>query len=456
MRIEFVGQSARDGLNTAANPSRLVNLYREPIVPGGRGQYVLRSVPGMASFAALDRIFMRAMTPYKGNLLVICGGYLYSITPAGIVTEVGLVGSSAETGIDINTGIATIVSGGDYYTWDGTTLTSVATGAVTDAGSVFQLGGYTLVTELGGRKLQWSSLADPSTFSGLDFASAEITEDAIIRGVVVGDTILLFKASGFERWTGTGLPGPDAFQRISGAMVETGLAGYGLISTFPNGAAFVGTDGRVHAWNGSQLQPISTPPVEVAISEYTPKRVFFYERRGHGFICVTFENALAWCYDVATGEWHERAENDAPWSVTVTARLDNMWYAGSDTGLVATLSPVCQDFGQPLIRRAISRRLEGDDRFTIAMIEAFPRVGLDVQAVDSIDLNEIASVSLRMSRDGGRTFGAEKPRPVGAVGQYETRLVWRALGQFRTAVAEFILSSTADIPLLAEINVEMA
>lgn len=455
-KVEFAGQSARDGLNAANNPARLINLYREPLVPGGRGGYTLRSVPGMASFADLGRVFMRALAPYNGNILAVCGGYLYSITPAGAVTEIGSVGDSAETTIDVNTGIATIVANGDYYTWNGTTLTLVATGAVTDAGSVLQLGSYTLVTELNGRKLQWSNLAVPGTFNALNFASAEITDDAIIRGIVVGDRILLLKASGFEQWTGTGLSGADAFQRISGAQVETGLASYGLVTTYPNGAAMVGTDGKVHAWNGAQLVPVSTPPVEVALSEYGPQRMFYYERRGHGFICITFTSALAWCYDIATGEWHERAENDGPWSVTASTRLGTTWYAGSDTGHIATLSPVCRDFGEPLIRRAISRRMDGAGRFTISKVEAFPRIGLDVQNDDGDPANAEAMVSLMTSRDGGQTFGAEKPRSVGALGAYETRLTWRALGQFRSAVAQFVLSCPADVPLLAEIDVEVA
>jgi len=58
-----------------------------------------------------------------------------------------------------------------------------------------------------------------------------------------------------------------------------------------------------------------------------------------------------------------------------------------------------------------------------------------------------------MSRDGGFTYGLAKDRGVGAVGAYETRLVWRSLGQFRKATMKLSLSSTTDIPLLSEIDV---
>jgi hypothetical protein len=109
--------------------------------------------------------------------------------------------------------------------------------------------------------------------------------------------------------------------------------------------------------------------------------------------------------------------------------------------------------GLPLVREYTSFTLDGEERFCIDSIEAFPRVGIDKQA--AADLSN-ASVTLQMSRDGGFTWGAEKPRDVGVTGAYATRLTWRALGQYRTATARFTLSSEADIPLLASINLGMS
>lgn len=453
MRVEFVGQSSRDGLNKAANPSRLINGYREPLVPGGRAGYVLRSVPGMMNFATIPNIFMRALMVFKGNILAVCGMSLYNITPPGVATLIGSVGAVDDiTGIDQNTGMATIVAGGVYYTWDGTTLATVATGQVTVADSVAYLGGYTLVTQRNGRVFSWSGLALPGTWPGSSFASAEITDDPIIRGFAFKDAYYIFKKSGFERWATTGLAGDLAFQRIDGAQIEPGLKSYGLITSFPNGFAFVGNDGRIHAWVNGGISPISTPPIEVALTEYGPLRMFFYERRGHGFICLVFGATLAWCYDVATGEWHERSQNDGPWLARASVKLSDDWYIGTDSGAVAKLSPECADFGEPLVRRYVSRTMEDEDRFNVAMIEVFPRIDGDIQGDG--DGSE-AKIAIRTSRDG-ITWGAEKPRGVGAVGAYQTRLVWRALGQFRRATVEVSASSLTDIPILAEMNVVTA
>lgn len=314
--------------------------------------------------------------------------------------------------------------------------------------SVAYLGGYVIVSDYDTRVFGWSALADPETWSGLDFASAEITPDPIIRLVAFKDALYIFKASGFERWAVTGAGGPDAFQRIGGAQEEPGLKDYGLIVTFPNGLAYVGSDGRVYVFG---VGPISTPPVEVAIARQDPQRMFYYEQRGHGFICLVFGDTFAWCYDTATGEWHERSQSDGPWQAKASVKVMDDWYVGTDAGKIANLSPGCTDFGDPMVRRYVSRTLEGPNsaRFNIASIEAFPRIDGDIQGDG--DLTE-AKVTLKTSRDG-ITFGPPKDRGVGAVGAYETRCVWRQLGQFRRATIEISQSSTVDVPLLSEVDV---
>jgi hypothetical protein len=452
-KVEFVGSSARDQTNVKANPSRLVNGYREPVMPGGKAQFVLRSVLGMEDFAQLSGVFARDMTVFLGDLAVISGAALYRITTAGAVTNVGALTDDPNTSTAENNGTLCIVSGGQYRTSDGATVSiPISTGAITNAGSVAYLGGYTLVSELNGRKVQWSGLVDPATFNGTHFASAEITTDPIIRHIAFKDALYIFKASGFERWGITGQAGANAFARIDGAQQEPGLKAFGLITSYPNGFAYVSSDGKVMAIAGGGLAPISTPPVEVALSENSPAKMHYYERRGHGFICLTFSDVMAWCYDIATGEWHERGEDDGPWTARVSAKLGNDWYIGADAGRVAKLSPACTDFGAPLVRRYVSRTLSQSERFSLAKIEAYPRVGLDTQTVS--DLNA-ATVVLKTSRDGA-TWSEPKARSVGVTGAYQTRLTWRSLGLFRDATVELSVSSTADIPLLAEIDVEVA
>lgn len=448
MRFEFVGQSARDADNPAGNPCRLINGYREPMILGGRAAAVMRAVPGMSLFADVNNVFMRAMMPWEDGILTIVNDRLYNIGPDASIVNVGNTEAMDEyTGLDKSTGYAVIVGNREYRHWDGSTLTQVTPGNVSEPASVAVLGGYTLVHGYGTRVFSWSNLADPTTWDGLDFASAEITDEEIIRLVAFRDVLYIFKASGFERWAVTGSAGPNAFRRIGGAQEEPGLAAYGLIVTLPNALSYVGSDGKVHVFG---VGPISTPPVEVALKRCGPERMFYYEERGHGFICIAFRDCLAWCYDTATGEWHERAENGLAWTARAAVRQDGVWYVGTDGGKIASLTEQCLDFGAPLVRRYTSRTLDPGRRVRLSKIEAFPRIAGDVQGLGDLSA---ASVTLRTSRDGIE-FGSAKVRTVGPVGAYETRLVWRELGLFRRATIELSQSSATDVPLLAEIDVE--
>lgn len=477
MKVEFSSQSGRDSLNPAAQTGRLLNCYREPLIPGGKGQYQIRSVPGMQHFASVDRVLMRALTVYGGKMLTICGGGLFRADRPGAL--LGEVGESPETSISENTGVLTIAASGRYFTWDGTDLKTPSPGVLGDSGvevgSVSYLGGYTILTERNGRRFQWSALVDPSSFNGLDFASVETTDKPIIRGVVWRDILMLFKEDSLEQWARTGQAGPYAFQRIPGGDIETGLADYGLVTLLPNGLSFVSSDGRIYLWGGS-LVPISTPPVEVALTESSPERMFFYERRGHGFICVIFRNAPAWCYDLATGEWHERGADDAAWQARVSVKFGGDWYVGTDTGKIARLVSRCADFEAPLIRRARSLPVANSRPFVVRRLELFPRVGQDRQSDGGAILDDDerllgysanrvlgdrgpegreAQIGLRTTRDG-QTWGPVKERSLGQPGKLAQIVKWLNLGQFRRMAAfELVMSSTTDIPVLSVAEVEI-
>lgn len=448
MKLEFVGQSARDEKFPTGGTSRLINGYREPMVPGGRAPHVLRAVPGMQDFAALPTVFARAALVYDDKITAVAGDRLWSITSDGVITNIGDVEAADDiVGMTVSTGKVCVVANRKYWTWDGTTLANPTTGSVTSAGSVAYLGGYVLVSQYDGRVFAWSDLATPGTFNGLNFASAEITDDPIIQMVTFKDAIYIFKATGFERWAVTGQSGVNAFARIDGAQGEPGLLAYNLITTFPNGMAWVGSDGRAHVFG---IGPISTPPLEVAIKECQPKRLFFYEERGHGFICLVFEDCPAWCYDVATGEWHEREQDGSPWTATVSVKMGQNWYLGTESAAFAMLGASCTDFGRPMVRKYVSNTLEMDERVVLSKIEAFPRPAGDMNGDGTP-----AKVTLRTSRDGGMTWGPTKDREVGITGNYEARIIWRGLGQFRKAVVELSQSGPVDVPMLSTLDVDV-
>ena len=440
MQVEFVGQSARDADHTQANTSRLVNCYREVIVPGGRARYAVKSVPGLANFSSLPGVFVRDMATVDGSLYAVSGGGLYRIGSNGTFTLLGAIDDDVTT-MAGNNGDVTIVANQKYYLWNGTTLTQPTAGAFSAFGAVEYISNYTVLTEHNGRRFQWSDLADPSDLPGLNFSTADGRDDDLVRPFAINGMLYLFKEESHEIWYVTGQAGASAFARQAGGVVDVGLKGKRLICRIPGSAFFVGSDNRAYLIAGGN-QPVSIPPVETAIKDGEPANCFSYEDEGHTFCVIGFRDRPAWVYDVAGAEWHERAEGADldPWTATCSAKFGGDWYAGIDAGAIRKFARVNSDGGGVLVREMTSRTLyEDGQKLTIAEFELFPRQGLSA-----------GQVMLEVSRDSGKTWTYPKVRTLGPVGDYDKRLIWRKLGQSRQFTARVRWTEADDVSFLAE------
>lgn len=440
-QLEFFGQSSRDSDNVAANPSRLVNLYREPIVAGGRGGAILKSVPGLEPFSDLPGVWSRAMEEVGGKLFAVVGGKLYEVGAGGAYTDRGAIDDDENTTIAGNNGDVTVVANAKYYRWDGTSLNQPTAGAFSSFGSHDYIGNYTVISEKDGRRFQWSDIADANSLPGLNFSTADGRDDNIIRPFNINGVLYLFKQASHEIWYNTGGAGALAFERQAGGVVDVGLKAHNLITRLPGAAFFVGDDNRAHIISGA-VQPVSTPPVETALKDCQPRSCFAYEDEGHTFCVITFRDCAAWVYDVALGEWHERAEgvNLDPWSASCSAKWQGEWYCGRDDASLFRFARIGTDDNGVLVREAVSRTLYQDgQRFSVSELELFPRQGF-----------QSGNIALEISRDGGLTWTPPKVRAVGPVGNYGGRVIWRSLGQCRQITARVRFTDPANLTMLAE------
>jgi hypothetical protein len=91
------------------------------------------------------------------------------------------------------------------------------------------------------------------------------------------------------------------------------------------------------------------------------------------------------------------------------------------------------DDGQYIVREFTSRHNKTGD-FT-----SIPKLWLEMEA--GVGLNVGAGsdpkVVLQISRDGGHTFGAQLPAPIGKMGAYTARAVWTKLGRARDWLFKF-------------------
>jgi hypothetical protein len=476
--VTFAPSSTRDADNINANPGRLVNCYREPVQDAPRTRYAVKSVLGTAPFAQVDAVMMQALAVVDGALYAICGGQLFSIGFDGSEALVGPVAYGDETSVAGNNGALCIVVAGRYFVFDGASITQPAAGAFSDFGSVEFLGGYTILTEAGGRRFQWSDLADATDLPGLNFATAEATDEPLVRAFAINGILWLFKASSIEQWAITGGAGAEAFERIGGAVLETGLRSHNLVARLPNAAVFVGSDGKVHLTEGTMTRPVSTPAVETCLRRFTPTRCVYWEDEGHMMVAVVFSDHPAWVFDFSTGEWHERAQGVdlTPWPAAATVKFRGEWLVGLDTGEVAQLARVNRDTSAPLLRRIVSLPLYQAEPFSVDSFEMFGRHGIEsdrnivllntdpavLEAFAPLLLqvggyDEPPTLMVRFSRDGGATFGPEKRLSMGRPGDYMQRMKLRALGQFRrAAVVQVDITSPVEVPIFSDAEVMLS
>jgi len=439
MLLEFAGQSVKDSDNQAADTSRLVNCYRSPL---SDGRFAIKSVPGMVFFCDLPGAMFRAFGTVEGVLYAAHGGKLYRFASGGSFFELGNIPDSPETTISGNNGRVTICANGRYFVWTGSALTEPAAGAFSNFGSVDFIGSRTVLTERRGRRVQWSNLLDPSTLPGLAFATTESRDDENIRGMVFGPEYWIFKQTSIERWVSTA----SGVAPLPGTTIDKGLRAFGLLCKMDTGGFFVANDGKAYiVAAGGFMQRVSIPPVETSISQNDPISAFYYQDEGHEFVAICFADREAWVFDITTNEWHERGEgNGDPWSARQAGRVNNRFFVANNFGIVSTLDRTNTDHGVPLIRRMVSKTLFTDGRFRVPELTVKLRSGFQ------------GLISLRTSMDRGFSWSAPKPRSIGDTGRYETKVTWRALGQFRNMTAELVISDPVECPIESMVDVVIA
>ena len=446
--IEFVGSGRRDADNITAVPSRLVNCYREPV---GDERFALKSVIGSVQFADTVPVG-RALTTVDGMAYAAAGGFLHEITSGGGSAILGSIADDPETTVAGNGENVTISAGGQYWVYDGSSVLPITGGAFDAVGSVTYLGGYTVLTERDGFRFEWTDLADPTSRDALQVAGADGKDDPLLRGLAWGGNLYLFGTESIEVWYLTGLANQDAFAQLAGGVFNTGLKSSGLAVAFDAGIFFVGNDNVAYLMGGGQPQPVSNVSVSTALAQGSPTHCFYHEDEGHKLCVIRFSDRPSWVLNISTGEWHERASgNDlSPWGALATTRAYGLWLTIDAAGVIDRLSRVNADRGQTLRRVAVSRLFEVDGaRFGVSLIEARGRTGF-------ANIGRDAEVMLRLSRDGGVSWGPYKARSLGGLGEYGQRAVWRNQGQFRRLVVEFSVADATEAPIFADMRLDIA
>lgn len=416
----------------------------------------------------------RAAFALNGRKWVITG-VTYSEIIAGVAVAIGTVAddglpaSIASNGPGGNQNL--IVAGGKGYIHN---LTTGAFAVIADpdfpvnAGMCAFLDGYFIVNQRNTAKFMISALEDGISWDPLDVAQKSQTPDFILAIVVDFDrkTLWLYGPQYTEIWWDSGAAA-FPFEPVPNAIMSVGIAGAAAWAQPDNAIQWIGenANGSRQAFEATGTTPtrISTAAVEFAWSQYgtaTDCNCLEYQYRGHVFTVFQFPLAdKTWVYDRTEKAWHEWLEwypNQAVFHAHRASThlfVDGTHYIGSRLdGKLYTLSgDVYSEAGTYTRRMRRSPHINAEDVLIFCPELRFgfqPGVGLaSGQGVDP-------QVMLRISKDGGRTWGIERWTTLGALGAYLTRIRYLRNGSWRDGVIEITVSDPV-MTTLTECNASL-
>jgi len=428
---------------------RCVNLYPLASESGtSKSVSALRSIPGYSLAYTLGGGGIRgARTVGNGRAFVVSGYDFYEVLTNGASVIRGtLLTATSRVSIAENIDQVMIVDGQYGYIFN---MTSLVFEQIVDVDfpvceTVTYQDGYFIVPQKDTNNFYISAINDGLTWDTLDFSQAVSSSDPLLS--VFSDTgnLWLFGSRSTEIFTNTGAAA-FPFERIQGAVIQTGCAAAQTIQAFDNTIAWLGVDpqGRGVVWkaNGYQAQRMSTQAIEAIISsatDFTESYAYVYHEQGHVFYVLQIKGLdTTLVYDGATGMWHERAYNSASGQEQHRGNchffFDQSNFIGDRTNgnIYRQRLDIFSFNGDEIHRERISPHI-ADEKKNIAFssFELDMETGRGLQSGQGSD----PQIMMQYSDDGGRTWGNERWISTGKVGKYKTRVRWGRCGSARDRV----------------------
>ena len=439
MKLPLLG-GAYGGRSSTVSPERLVNFYLESYGDG----FHLVGTPGLTLRLTLDASPVRGLHFFNSNIYAAAGNRVYQISSFHAATTLGTLTTSTGPVFfeDNGTDVVVIDGSPNGYSISSGVMSLIADVDFEGGSSIAEQDGYFIVTVPSSSRFRISDLNSSTSWVDTDFTSVDGQGDKV--SAVVSDLRQLWLPGEktTEVYDNTG-DSDFPFERIEAGFMQKGIAAPATLKRFDNSLVWLSKDERGHGLlvqaNGYTPVIISPQPINWQWSRYSridDAFAYVYQIEGHEFYVITFPTGNAtWAYDAREKQWHQ-------WSSNISGNEQSRHrsnchcfgfgrhYVGDfESGNVYSIEPdVYTENGTTIIRDRISINLDNDnERFSIdeIEIECQPGVGL------STGQGSNPLIMLRTSKDEGNTWGNERTRSAGAIGQYLRRAVWRKLGRSR-------------------------
>lgn len=305
-----------------------------------------------------------------------------------------------------------------------------------------------------------SGLSDATAWDGLDHAAKEGSPDPIVSLVNLHRQLVFFGKKSTEVWYDTGAS-TFPYSPIPGVFIEKGCDAPFSVCKLDNTAYWVGSDANgklvVYKMEGYTPKRVSNPSIEYLLGKMgDPSQLvaYSYQEEGHDFYVINSLTAsTTLVYDASTEWWHERMSfNEAGVLTRDRANFhafvfdQHLLFDFTNSNIYASSLDVYTSNGlaHPRIRIGPHTRTGLKRVFFKSMqVDMETGVGLDGSGQG---VNPVAI--LKISNNGGKSWGPERTTSIGAIGKNKTRARWTQLGSARDRVFWFEIDDPVKVALI--------
>lgn len=461
---------------------RRLNCFFEFRKDGDKNQIIIRGTPGNQLVVELPAFPIRGWRVIADVLYVVAGLSLCKVLQDLSVTIIGTFNATSTGNVSMSDNgvhllIVDGVAGYIYTLVTGTYAqssldTAGSFGTITDANfpngttSATFMDGRLIVSKPNTRQFYVSEYYDGTGWTNVyslpTFGTKDNNSDLLLAVSAMNGILTLFGQQSIEFWQNVGTS-PLPFGRISGATRNKGLAATYSIARLDDIQLFLGQNSyggysEVDILEGFNLRRVSTDDIEHIIGNlpghvWQDAVAFGFMLDGHKMYQITFPAAeKSLLYDITSDLWSDlqsgvglTGRHNANLGITFNALN---YVSDSTSGKIYKVDDeITTDNGSPIKRQLTTRHIYMDgNQFAVDELyldmetggsSIYGQIGSGVQTGQGSD----PKIMLQVSKDGGRTFGIERWKSVGKVGQYKSpRVIWNRLGASRDFVFQFTMT----------------
>lgn len=451
------------GKSMVVTRQRRVNAYYEPRPDGDKSKVVIYGTPGlvlsMVVGSPLSTPVRGILGPTNSSLYVVTYNQFQSLSAPSVAGGNAVVGASGTIGsitgqvsMAANPSVSQIliVDGSSGYVFNTSTQVLSALSSATalwfTAGSktCTNVGGYFVTENAGTGQFAVSNINDATTGYALSIATAAAYPDILVAVDQLMGNLILFGQQHLEFWQPVGsTPPSQPFQLIQSSPLKWGLAAVFSRGHIDNALVALlqseaGTR-RVCRIDGYTITPISEE-IDYIINQngfyYSDAVALTYQRDKHPFYQITFPTmGRSFLFDLST---NIPCETQTGLSIGPYVRHQgnlSAYYNGDtlitdyESGNVYRMDDnTFTDNGTAILREIITKHaLKGFNRFRVPQLYLDMETGVGTSSGQGLN----PQVSLECSKDNGRTWLQARLVPLGATGQFVTRVNFRRFGMSR-------------------------